>query len=74
MVFMALAFSYVRVFVSRYKECKRTAGISTTDLVGRMLLLTKSHHQTGDTSQLDQQSVQDGSKVSELSCELYTRS
>uniref|UniRef100_A0A1I7XAV1 ethanolamine-phosphate cytidylyltransferase n=1 Tax=Heterorhabditis bacteriophora TaxID=37862 RepID=A0A1I7XAV1_HETBA len=28
----------------RYRECKRTAGISTTDLVGRMLLLTKSHH------------------------------
>jgi len=28
----------------RYKECERTAGVSTTDLVGRMLLLTKSHH------------------------------
>jgi len=28
----------------RYKECKRTVGISTTDLVGRMLLLTKNHH------------------------------
>lgn len=28
----------------RYKECKRTVGISTTDLVGRMLLLTKQHH------------------------------
>lgn len=28
----------------RYKECKRTAGVSTTDLVGRMLLLTKQHH------------------------------
>ena len=28
----------------RYKECKRTAGVSTTDLVGRMLLLTKNHH------------------------------
>uniref|UniRef100_A0A915MWK2 ethanolamine-phosphate cytidylyltransferase n=1 Tax=Meloidogyne javanica TaxID=6303 RepID=A0A915MWK2_MELJA len=28
----------------RYKECSRTAGISTTDLVGRMLLLTKTHH------------------------------
>jgi len=30
----------------RYKECKRTAGVSTTDLVGRMLLLTKNHHTT----------------------------
>ena len=29
---------------NRYRECQRTAGISTTDLVGRMLLLTKQHH------------------------------
>ncbi|KAE9550053.1 hypothetical protein FO519_006732 [Halicephalobus sp. NKZ332] len=28
----------------RYREVERTAGVSTTDLVGRMLLLTKSHH------------------------------
>lgn len=28
----------------RYKECKRTIGISTTELVGRMLLMTKDHH------------------------------
>jgi ethanolamine-phosphate cytidylyltransferase len=28
----------------RYKECSRTPGVSTTDLVGRMLLLTKQHH------------------------------
>ncbi|XP_069785774.1 ethanolamine-phosphate cytidylyltransferase isoform X2 [Narcine bancroftii] len=28
----------------RYRECKRTQGVSTTDLVGRMLLLTKAHH------------------------------
>jgi ethanolamine-phosphate cytidylyltransferase len=28
----------------KYRECKRTAGISTTDLVGRMLLMTKQHH------------------------------
>jgi len=28
----------------RYRECQRTAGVSTTDLVGRMLLLTKEHH------------------------------
>jgi ethanolamine-phosphate cytidylyltransferase len=25
----------------RYRECKRTAGVSTTDLVGRMLLMTR---------------------------------
>lgn len=27
----------------RYRECKRTTGVSTTDLVGRMLLMTKDH-------------------------------
>ncbi|KAI7900927.1 uncharacterized protein BX663DRAFT_515734 [Cokeromyces recurvatus] len=27
-----------------YKECKRTVGVSTTELVGRMLLLSKEHH------------------------------
>ena len=33
----------------RYKECSRTKGISTTDIVGRMLLMTKDHHK--DASQ-----------------------
>ncbi|RIB15610.1 hypothetical protein C2G38_2039239 [Gigaspora rosea] len=28
----------------RYRECKRTIGISTTELVGRMLLMTRDHH------------------------------
>ena len=28
----------------RLKVVKRTEGVSTTDLVGRLLLLTKSHH------------------------------
>lgn len=32
----------------RYKECSRTQGVSTTALVGRMLLLTKGHLQRGD--------------------------
>ncbi|XP_044737621.1 ethanolamine-phosphate cytidylyltransferase [Chrysoperla carnea] len=32
----------------RYKEVKRTQGVSTTDLVGRMLLLTRSHFRHGD--------------------------
>ncbi|KAJ2160864.1 choline phosphate cytidylyltransferase [Coemansia sp. RSA 552] len=31
----------------RYRECKRTVGISTTELVGRMLLLTRDHHIRG---------------------------
>lgn len=34
---------------NKYKECKRTAGVSTTDLVGRMLLVTKTHHQRDDS-------------------------
>ncbi|XP_045766915.1 ethanolamine-phosphate cytidylyltransferase [Maniola jurtina] len=32
----------------RYKEVMRTAGVSTTDLVGRMLLLTREHFKRGD--------------------------
>ncbi|RIA86788.1 hypothetical protein C1645_740595 [Glomus cerebriforme] len=28
----------------KYRECKRTQGISTTELVGRMLLMTRDHH------------------------------
>lgn len=28
----------------RLRECNRTQGVSTTDLVGRMLLMTKAHH------------------------------
>uniref|UniRef100_A0A8C5C573 ethanolamine-phosphate cytidylyltransferase n=1 Tax=Gadus morhua TaxID=8049 RepID=A0A8C5C573_GADMO len=32
----------------RYRECKRTQGVSTTDLVGRMLLMTKTHHSNMD--------------------------
>ena len=34
---------------SRYREVKRTQGISTTDLVGRMLLMTKTHHENDET-------------------------
>lgn len=33
----------------RYREVKRTQGVSTTDLVGRMLLLTKSHHENDES-------------------------
>lgn len=29
----------------RFIECKRTPTISTTELVGRMLLMTKTHHE-----------------------------
>ena len=33
----------------RYREIKRTQGVSTTDLVGRMLLLTKTHHEIDES-------------------------
>lgn len=35
----------------RYRECQRTEGVSTTDLVGRMLLLTKTHHRMSESSE-----------------------
>lgn len=41
----------------RYRECQRTQGVSTTDLVGRMLLMTKAHHSIEVT--LDYQKHQD---------------
>ncbi|XP_022245772.1 ethanolamine-phosphate cytidylyltransferase-like isoform X2 [Limulus polyphemus] len=44
----------------RYKECSRTAGVSTTDLVGRMLLLTKQHHSCGER-EYEVDKVQSGS-------------
>ena len=31
----------------RYQECERTQGISATDLIGRMLLMSKEHQQRG---------------------------
>ncbi|KAJ2252619.1 choline phosphate cytidylyltransferase, partial [Coemansia sp. RSA 454] len=34
----------------RYRECRRTVGVSTTELVGRMLLLTRDHHIRGSRS------------------------
>ncbi|XP_069916234.1 ethanolamine-phosphate cytidylyltransferase isoform X4 [Oryctolagus cuniculus] len=34
----------------RYRECRRTQGVSTTDLVGRMLLVTKAHHSSQELS------------------------
>lgn len=36
------------VTCSYHREVERTQGISTTNLVGRMLLMTKDHFQKGD--------------------------
>ncbi|KAG2186271.1 hypothetical protein INT43_002709 [Umbelopsis isabellina] len=33
-----------------YRECKRTQGVSTTELVGRMLLMTRDHHRNRGTA------------------------
>ncbi|KAJ9456019.1 Ethanolamine-phosphate cytidylyltransferase [Diplonema papillatum] len=41
----------------RFKIVKRTDGISTTDLVGRMLLLTKCHHHGDDHGEDDPKTV-----------------
>uniref|UniRef100_A0AAQ5XIS1 ethanolamine-phosphate cytidylyltransferase n=1 Tax=Amphiprion ocellaris TaxID=80972 RepID=A0AAQ5XIS1_AMPOC len=38
----------------RYRECKRTQGVSTTDVVGRMLLMTKAHHSNLDNPDYQQ--------------------
>ncbi|MBN3313524.1 PCY2 cytidylyltransferase, partial [Atractosteus spatula] len=47
--------TYAEVKTSgRYRECKRTQGVSTTDLVGRMLLMTKAHHSNIDKSDYQQ--------------------
>ncbi|CAC5418570.1 PCYT2 [Mytilus coruscus] len=45
-------------------ECKRTAGVSTTDLVGRMLLVTKQHHERDEEKLLDKEKVEDIGKCS----------
>ena len=32
-----------------FREIQRTQGVSTTDLVGRMLLMTRNHFQQGES-------------------------
>lgn len=46
----------------RFKECKRTPSVSTTELVGRMLLMTREHHDheigiDGELSQAKRQRI-----------------
>jgi len=49
----------------RYKECQRTQGVSTTNLVGRMLLLSMDHMQRGENEyQVDKTSSSDMSSDS----------
>ncbi|OLY83176.1 Ethanolamine-phosphate cytidylyltransferase [Smittium mucronatum] len=49
----------------KYKEVKRTEGVSTTEIVGRMLLFTKDHLQL--TSKTDDSLNIDNSKMSDFS-------
>lgn len=39
-----LTMRILRADVRRYRQFKRTEGVSTTDIVGRMLLMTREHH------------------------------
>eukprot|EP00127_Corallochytrium_limacisporum_P001207 Clim_evm42s44 gene=Clim_evmTU42s44 len=50
---------------NRYRECKRTSGISSTDLIGRMMLLTKRHHIMADPQE---QSLQGSPCTSTTGC------
>uniref|UniRef100_A0AAY4EEL1 ethanolamine-phosphate cytidylyltransferase n=1 Tax=Denticeps clupeoides TaxID=299321 RepID=A0AAY4EEL1_9TELE len=49
--------------MDRYRECKRTQGVSTTDLVGRMLLMTKAHHSNIDSSEYQQHTDNFGKEI-----------
>lgn len=49
----------------RYLEFKRTAGVSTTDLVGRMLLATKAHHHDKVDENMQEKMAEGGRKSSE---------
>ena len=44
---------------NKYREVKRTQGVSTTDLVGRMLLMTKTHHEHDETKMPDKQQTRE---------------
>lgn len=59
---------------NRYKEVKRTQGVSTTDLVGRMLLLTKSHHVSDERLPSAEQCDEMGSSSSGDTVSPWTKS
>ncbi|XP_071381235.1 ethanolamine-phosphate cytidylyltransferase isoform X1 [Centroberyx affinis] len=53
----------------RYRECKRTQGVSTTDLVGRMLLMTKAHHSNIDNPDYQQHTDNFGKPILRDRCD-----
>jgi ethanolamine-phosphate cytidylyltransferase len=46
------AYAYAKS-IGRFKLIKRTEGVSTTDIVGRMLLMSKEHHVRGPAGSFD---------------------
>nr|CAD7454322.1 unnamed protein product [Timema tahoe] len=47
LIVVQILHTYVVALCDCYREVQRTAGVSTTDLVGRMLLLTRQHFRQG---------------------------
>lgn len=45
--------------LGKYKSIPRTEGISTTDIVGRMLLMSKSHHSVDPSDGCDSSTIMD---------------
>lgn len=68
-------YRYVKT-AGRYRECQRTEGVSTTDIVGRMLLMTKTHHQIDsmDDNDLVKQSKQTSEHVEHIRRDSTTHS
>lgn len=64
------------VKLGKYLTIPRTEGISTTDIVGRMLLMTRSHHETtaieGTSSQIANSTVSAGALINRRSNFLTT--
>jgi ethanolamine-phosphate cytidylyltransferase len=57
------AYAYAKS-IGVYKEFKRTEGASTTDIVGRMLLMTKEHHVHDSLSELLHEGIVRSSSLS----------
>jgi ethanolamine-phosphate cytidylyltransferase len=57
------AYAYAKS-IGVYKEFKRTEGASTTDIVGRMLLMTKEHHVHDSLSELSHEGIVRSSSLS----------
>jgi ethanolamine-phosphate cytidylyltransferase len=59
------AYAYAKQ-IGVYKQVKRTEGVSTTDIVGRMLLMTREHHVPPATEEEDSGRLSPASSVRSL--------